>query len=155
VLVDEGQIIAPGTNIATVELADSTLGAVVFIPGAGKRPEPGMTARILPANVNWEESGFLESVIDYVSQAPISYEGTLRYVKNDALARAMLGTGNPYVLEAHFLPDTTTSSGYRWTSGRGPDLQVTSGMLATAQIDVERHPPITLVIPALRRLLGI
>jgi HlyD family secretion protein len=155
VLVDEGQLLAPGTKIATVELADSTLGAVIFVPGAGRRPEPGMIARILPSNVHWEESGFLEGEITYVSQTPVSMAGAMRYVKNEELAQALLAGGNPYAVEVRFHRDPTTASGYRWTSGSGPDLQVTSGMLASAQIDVARQRPISLVIPALRRLLGI
>lgn len=155
VLVDEGQLLAPGTKIATVELADSTLGAVIFVPGASQRPQTGMTARILPTNVHWEEAGFLEGTITYVSQTPVSMGGALRYVKNEALAQAMLSGGNPYAVEVRFRRDPTTPSGYTWTSGGGPDLQITSGMLATAQIDVERQRPISLVIPALRRLLGI
>ncbi len=46
-------------------------------------------------------------------------------------------------------------SGFEWWSGTGPPYKITAGSVATVDIIVERVRPITLVIPALRKLLSI
>jgi HlyD family secretion protein len=50
--------------------------------------------------------------------------------------------------------DTSTASGFKWTSRSGPQIEVNGGTLLTATITTQKQAPITLVIPALRRWLG-
>jgi HlyD family secretion protein len=49
----------------------------------------------------------------------------------------------------------STRSGFRWTSHQGPDFTFGSGTLCEGKITLAQRRPITLVVPALRRWLGI
>ena len=53
------------------------------------------------------------------------------------------------------MPTNDNRSGFEWWSGKGPPYRITAGTVATVDVVVERVRPITLVIPALRKLLGI
>ena len=47
------------------------------------------------------------------------------------------------------------SSGFAWWSGTGPPYKITTGSIVTVDIVVEQVRPISLVIPALRKLLSL
>ena len=51
--------------------------------------------------------------------------------------------------------DKQTPSGFAWWGGHGPPYSVTRGTRVTVDVIVERQAPITLVIPAMRHLLGL
>jgi HlyD family secretion protein len=51
--------------------------------------------------------------------------------------------------------DGITASGYHWSVGRGPSIQLTAGTLIQAEITTRQQRPIELVIPAIKRLTGI
>ena len=44
---------------------------------------------------------------------------------------------------------------YAWTSSRGQEILLSSGLMLTAHVTVRRAPPVSLVIPALRRWTGL
>jgi HlyD family secretion protein len=51
--------------------------------------------------------------------------------------------------------DKQTPSGFAWWGGQGPPYSVTRGTRVAVDVIVERQAPITLVIPAMRHLLGL
>jgi HlyD family secretion protein len=51
--------------------------------------------------------------------------------------------------------DPATPSGFKWTSREGPETKIGSGTLLQVQISVEERRPIELVIPTVRRWLGV
>ena len=51
--------------------------------------------------------------------------------------------------------DSTTESGYAWTSSRGPSTQVSSGVTAQVRVIVERRAPITFILPILKSSAGL
>jgi HlyD family secretion protein len=75
-----------------------------------------------------------------------------RVLKNQQLVSALSGTDAPYEVHARLVPDPRSASAYRWSSRRGPQVELQSGTLASASIVVERRRPISVVIPQLRRL---
>ena len=52
------------------------------------------------------------------------------------------------------LPPSTVSS-YRWSSSKGPPLDIQSGTLANGQVTVDRQRPLASVLPLLKRWTGI
>jgi HlyD family secretion protein len=56
---------------------------------------------------------------------------------------------------ADLKPDTTTFTGYQWSSSQGPNLKISPGTTATVRVKVEERAPITFVLPILRSSSGI
>lgn len=152
---DVGQIVYEGQALASLEMVDAPLEAVVFVPTEGKRIQPGMEAQVSPVTVRREEYGFLLGRVSFVSAQPATREGMRRVLGNEILIEQMAASGATFLVEVELLRDPETPSGFRWSSGRGPPGSVESGTLVQTQVVVEWRRPITFVIPAFRSVLGI
>ena len=159
VMTDRGNLVAPGEPLMTVNLggrAVRELEAVIFIPSVeGKRVRPGMTIQIAPSTVKQEEFGLMVGKVTYVSDFPATARGMQRILKNDRLTGALAGNDAPYELHADLVFDPNTPSRYKWTSAKGPPLQIQSGTIATGNVVVAARRPIDMVIPLLHRYTGI
>lgn len=89
--------------------------------------------------------GQVKSVAGY----PSTFEGVARDVGSKELAQHLMGAGAPIAVRVSLTPDTATPSGYRWTNGQGPDMQLNSGVLCQCYLTVRKVRPITLLFPAL------
>jgi len=156
VLAEKDAIVDQGTPVVLIEYGSPVLDAVLYAPaGEGKRIEPGMVAHVAPETVRRSEYGTLTATVLRVGRYPSTREEMLRVLNDENLVESFLAVGPPLLVEARLQPDPETVSGYRWSSGRGPPLELTVGTLATGTVTVLEHRPIALVIPALRRFLGI
>lgn len=155
-MADRGDVVSPGTPILSLEILSEELMAVLYVPAsAGKQARPGMTARISPSNVKREEYGYMLGEVLSVAEFPSTSRGMQRLLANEELVTKLLEQGPPIQVDVTLTRDTTTPTGYRWSSSRGPDLEITSGTLAEGSIIVRRDRPISLLIPTLRSRLGI
>lgn len=155
VKVSDGAVVATGQPLLSIETTGSGLQAVVYIPTEhGKKVLAGMPGRISPAPVQKEEFGTLLGRVAAVSAYPATREGMAGVLHNAVLVDAYLKEGAPY--EARIdLTAADTPSGYAWTSVRGPDIDLTSGTTVEATIAVREQAPITLILPFLRKILGV
>ncbi|MBI5368038.1 MAG: NHLP bacteriocin system secretion protein [Planctomycetes bacterium] len=147
VVTDEGQLVAPGRAILSIELKDQPLVVLGFIRGEGQKLRPGMKALVLPANVRAEDYGFMLGQVYTVSEYPITPQGALVILKNAELAQSLVGTGNPYLVRIAPLESETTASGYEWTGRKGPPFPIGTGTVCSVQVITETRRPISLVIP--------
>lgn len=155
ITLDEGRFVREGTRLLTLEQLDARLEAIVYIPlGEGKRVRPGMGVEIAPSTVRPEEYGFMLGIVRRVSPFPVTLDGMTRVLGAEDLARQFSQAGQPYEIAVDLLPDPNSYSGYRWSSP-GPDLSIESGTSCSAKIIVEQQRPISLVIPLVKRKLGI
>jgi len=53
------------------------------------------------------------------------------------------------------VPSSRTVSGFKWSSPKGPPLVMQSGTICSAQIIERKQPPITLVIPVIKKFFGV
>ena len=90
-----------------------------------------------------------------VADSPLSPTAMTVLLRTDALVRDFTARGAAYVVTVELERDEATPSGFRWTSRQGPDLTFGSGTLLEARITREQQRPIALVIPALRKWLGV
>ncbi len=151
-----GSLIGPGSRILTLEPLDAPLQTVVYVPAVeGKKVRPGMQVRVSPSTVKVEEYGFLVGTVQSVSEFPVTPEGLRRVLRNDRLAEQWMAASPPIEVVASLTPDAATKSGYRWSSSKGPPTQILSGTLAAASVVVERKSPISYVLPAVKRSLGV
>ncbi len=155
VMAGQGGMVTAGTRILTLEPLDAPLQSVLYIPAAeGKKVRPGMQVRVSPTTVKVEEYGFMVGRVKAVSEFPVTPEGLRKVLRNDKLVETLMGKSAPIEVVATLIPDSTTPSGYRWSSSKGPPTQIFSGTLATASVVVENRRPISYVLPVIKRSLG-
>ncbi len=159
VLYDEGTQVLKGNAILNLELTGKNiknLEAVVYVgPTQGKMVQPGMKVQVSPSNVKREKYGFVVGKVKTVSEFPATAQGMMRILKNQDLVKALGGAGAPYEIQVDLLEDSTSYSGLDWSSGKGPNIKIHSGTLTTSQIVTKEERPLTLVIPALKKFLGL
>ncbi len=158
--VNPGDLVAPGSPVLSI---DPTLGDVdpaelevlLYVRASdGKKVQPGMRVRVSPSTAKREEYGFIEGEVSSVAQFPASRRGMLRVLGNEELVAQFLTGGPALAVTARLSIDPSTTSGFQWSSGEGPEEPLTSGTPCSATIIVREQAPITLVMPALRRALG-
>lgn len=157
VLADRGAVVNPGTAILSIERLSEDLTAILFVPaGTGKKVKAGMAARIYPATVKREEYGGIVGRVRRVAEYPVSARGVTRLLANEGLVQKLFEQGSALIqVDVALDRDAAAPSGFRWTSSGGPDLQIGSGTPASGGIVVEAERPIRLLVPAVRRRLGI
>lgn len=152
----EGAVIQTGAPVVSIATEGSALQAVLFIPTKdGKRVMPGMEVRIAPSSVKKEEYGTIVGKVVQVSEFPVSGAGMLSVLQNDRLVSEYSKDGAPYEARVDLEPDAATVSGFKWTSGIGADVAITSGTTVEAEVTVEENPPASLIVPFVRKHTGI
>ena len=132
------------------------LVAVVYVPSVhGKKVKPGMDIHIAPSTVRQEEYGMMLGKVTFVSNFPATPRGMAMALKNDQLVQSLSGNGAPYEVHADLVVDPATPSRYRWSSSKGPPVDIQSGTLASGQVTVDRQRPVAAVLPLLRRWSGM
>lgn len=156
IVVDRGDVVASGSPVLTMEVIAEELMAVLFVPAElGKRIEAGMEARVSPSTVKREEHGFLQGEVTWVSEFPSTSRGMVRLLANEALVTRLMEQGPPIQVDVVLRRDPSTPTGFAWSSSRGPDLEISSGTLASGSVIVEQSRPVDLVIPKIRSSVGM
>jgi HlyD family secretion protein len=151
-----GTIVGDRAPIVRIETGGRRLDAVVYVPATtGKEIKPGLRVELTPATVKKEEWGAMLGRVRAVAQFATTTAGMMAVLDNADLVRTFLAAGPLLSVTVELDTDPQAPSGFRWTSNRGPDVRVTPGTLATAQLIVREQPPITLVIPFLKKFFGI
>jgi HlyD family secretion protein len=158
--VTNGSLVSAGTRIASLELAGNNvddLVAVFYVPAEnGKQVKAGMQSHLAPTTVRAEEDGSMLGLVTSAGGFPATRAGMMRIIRNEQLVEQLSRGGSPVEIFISPIPSPKTFSGYQWTSSGGPDLKIHSGTLTTGSIIVDEQPPITLVIPWLKKnILGL
>jgi HlyD family secretion protein len=158
-LVDPGQEVLPGKPVLYIELTNQPLQAVAFIPqGPRITPRKGekpIIVQMSPEGIAWEEYGYMLGEVEHVNQTPANPDDMIRLLRNQALITQFTATTGVYEVRVKPLLDSKTPSGFKWTSREGPPLKFESGTLLRVQVPVDEKRPISLVIPTVRKWLGI
>lgn len=156
VKISPGSVLAIGTPVAAIESEGKKLEAVIYISAEhGKQVKPGMQVHLEPSTVKREEFGMMLGTIVTVSDFPMTPQGMSAVLHNESLVTRFSNKGAPYAAEVALQEDTSTATGYRWAVGKGPNVHLTSGTLARAEITTRRQRPLDLVIPLIRHFTGI
>lgn len=154
--VSPGAVVQSGQALLSIESVEGELQALVYVPTEhGKKLHPGLAVRLEPATVKKEEYGTLIGEVRQVSEFPVTSQGMVSVLQNQALAGAFAKEGSPYAVHVDLVKDAETVSGYRWTSNDGPPIKIASGTTLNAEITVLEQRPISLLIPFLRKATGI
>jgi HlyD family secretion protein len=156
VIASVGQIVNAGQRLGAIEADPNSqlLAVAYFQVSDGKKIEPGMEVRITPATIERERYGGIVGKIVSVSPFPVTTDAITNVVGNAEVAQSLSAGGSKIEVFAELGADPSSPTGYRWTSGRGPDIKVTAGTTGVVRATVEDRRPIALVIPILRRWSG-
>lgn len=153
-----GSLVVQGTSIITIEKTSDRAGslqAAIYVPAAdGRKVRSKMTAQITPSTVKREEYGSMFGEVSYVSDYPATPEGMMLLLQNESVVKELTGKAPPTEIRATLEP-AINFSGFRWSSTKGPPVHVRSGTLCDAEIIVNKQRPISLVIPVLKKSLGL
>jgi HlyD family secretion protein len=154
--ISPGTMLRLGDRIASVETTGEGLRAVVFLSAnQAKNVSPGMKVYLTPATVRREESGTLIGTVKRAASFPTTPEGMRTLLRNDTLVTRFASGAPAYAVEVSLQTDPATISGYRWSSGRGPPVTLSSGTLLSAAITTREQRPVALIVPAFRKLAGL
>ena len=151
-----GTVLEAGQAVLGIETGGESLDVLIYVaPTDGKRVRAGMQARVSPVTVRPVEFGSLTGVVESISEFPVSLDGMTALLQNEDLAMTFSSSGPPYAGRVALTPDPATASGFAWTSPKGADVNITAGMLAEVEIEIERQPPAALVVPLFKERFGL
>lgn len=154
--VAAGSIVNTGAPLVSIASEGQGLDALVYLPPEnGKRIKSNMTALVSPTTVEKAEYGSIQGIVIEVSAFPTTSEAILAALQNQALVKEFSGEKAPIEVRIKLLNNPKTYSGLKWSSSKGPKQQITPGTIVKAMITIQTQAPITLLIPALKKLAGI
>jgi len=148
--VNAGDVIAPGTALATLAPAgtSNSLVALLYVPAAeGKRIEPGMAAEIAPSTVERAVYGHISGRVIAVAPLPATAAGMRRVLRNDELVQQLIAGGPPIEVRIALDHDPSTPTGFAWSASKGPAMRISAGSIVAGQVVVDRTPVIAWLIP--------
>jgi HlyD family secretion protein len=158
ITVHVGQVIQAGHRLGSLDVEDtaSTLVGLTYFPiKVGKKVQPGMTIQVAPDTVERERFGSIVGTVASVSAFPVTKEGVARLVGNAEVVTTLVSQGPVIEVVANLVRNTSTFSGYQWSSSAGPALRMTAGTTMTGRVVVEQRAPITYILPFLRDVSGL
>lgn len=154
-----GQFVGPGARLGSMELRRATgplEGLLYFTVRQGKRLRIDTRPRVLitPDTVERQRFGGLEGTVRRISRFPVSLAEVESQIGNREVAEALLMDGYRVQVLADLTPAEQPGQ-YVWSSAKDPDVELSVGTTTTARIAVERRPPITFVLPFLKKMMGV
>jgi HlyD family secretion protein len=151
-----GEVVRAGQAVASLQRTegDEELEALLYVDSReGKNIKPGMSVEVAPTIVKRERHGAILAVVHSVDDFPSTRNGMIQVLQNEELVDTLRAenAGAPVAVRARLRWDPASPSGYRWTSGKGPDLQLSSGTRFAASIVTRSQRPLGLVFPLLDR----
>ncbi len=154
--VSAGSTVAAGDPILSIQPDVQDLEVLLYLPAArAKDVRTGMEAKISPSSVKPEEFGFIKGYVSYVSDFPDTPAELMHNFQNEVLVKALTGEGPVTGLHVEMERNPKTASGYQWSSSKGPNLTLSGGTLCTAEVVTRWQRPVELLVPALRKTLGL
>jgi HlyD family secretion protein len=153
-----GQVLNAGARLASIELQEpgGDLVCVTYFPVRdGKRIRAGMRVQVTPDTVKRERFGGILGTVSSVSAFPVTKEGAALLLGNPDVAARLLKDEPQIEVVVELEKDTSTYSGYKWSSSGGPRLPITAGTTASGRVTVEMRAPVTYILPFLRATSGI
>ncbi|MCE5333483.1 MAG: NHLP bacteriocin system secretion protein [Desulfobacteraceae bacterium] len=154
----EGQYVNEGQRVAQIDTrsAASELYALTYFHAReGKRLFKGMPVQVSPSVVLQREHGSIVGHVEFVSKYPVTVDSVVNYVGNSKVAERLIQDNRQIEVFVRLEPNGQNPSGYAWTSGRGPEVEITAGTLADVGVRVEKRAPITFVVPKLKTWGGL
>ena len=151
-----GQVISTGSNIATLNVetpSDKLVSVTYFAVQDGKRIKPGMPVQVTPSTVKRERFGGVTGAVTSVSSLPATPQGALVLIGNEETVKSLMSGDRNLEVFAQLQEDSTTESGYQWSSSKGPQQKLSAATTTTVRVKVGEQSPISYIIPLLKSLV--
>ena len=149
VLFDAGNIIEVGSTLYRLERSDLDDGgtvAFVFVPSTDVASiAPGMEVDLSLDAVPAAAFGVLRGTVDKVDSFPLDRAAIVTLLGDPDYADELLEDGEPVLITVRPTPDTSTASGFKWSTSEGPPFRIPSASRFTALITEGDQRPIDLV----------
>lgn len=148
VRVNPGDVVSAGvTSICGIRNDENRndIRAMIYVPAeVAKRVAIGMLVQLSPSSADTSQTGTLLGVVRDVAAFPASSSGIARLLGNSDIASWILNRSGGAAVEIRvdLVHDRKSKSSYLWSSIVGNPPRVTSGDVCTAQIIVEKQPPL-------------
>lgn len=152
--VTEGDYIVPGSRImlgtTPLQPGQPLVCHAYFDVATGQKIYAGMSARLLPVNVDTQKYGYLKGIVQQSSRFPVSDSAILAWLMEAALVEYMKAD-QLVVTYSHIYTEInpTTFSGYSWSSPDGPPEYIPVGTVCIVEIELAAEPPIGVFFPSL------
>jgi len=150
-----GAMVNAGAPLATIQLAEGALEALIYVPSKQARHVvAGLEVHLSPSGTRPEEQGYLLGTVLTVAAYPVSQLAVLRRLENETLANAITGHG-PVTEVRVALRRDAGGNGYGWSANHGQRTPLSGGTLCGARIVIGRQRPLTLAAPLMKETLGL
>lgn len=150
VLVNLGEVIEEGKGLVNLEFQSPNqphLFYCYFPSDRGKRIQVGNQITMYLTTINREEFGGILSTVQSVSQYAVSEQALTSQIHNANLTHFLTNKQPVIQVIATPLIDPQDPSGYAWTSGRGPPIALTTGLIGFVEATIEKVRPIYYLLP--------
>ena len=154
----EGTVVSQGKRLAQIDTREVNAPLVAlsyFQDKIGKQIKPGDFIRVSPATVQQKRYGSIAGKVISVSSFAVTQEAVVNYVGNSSVAQDLTKGGYQIEVIAELMVDSSTPTGFAWTSRKGPDAVITAGTTADAWVTYERRPPVSYILPKVREWTGL
>ena len=152
--ISKGEAVQLGSQTLILRQVEDANYVICYVPiSSGKKIEPGMTVNIYPSTVDRQEYGHINATVYSVSEYIATDSEMFDNVGDEALVSIFRQNGPVVQVVCVMKEDSSTVSGYEWSSNKGADVSLTAGTVVTADIITAEKRPITLLIPFIKETL--
>jgi HlyD family secretion protein len=158
-----GQTVSVGSRLGSINAkgTDAKLMSVIYFADKdGKQVKSGMEVQVTPSMVKRERFGGILGKVETVTAFPVTVQDMSTIIGNqnlaESLAENLASSGSRAPIQVFASLDTANSnSGYKWSSSKGPDIQLSSGTSVQVRVKVGEVTPISYIIPIFKSVTGI
>lgn len=153
-----GQVLNPGVSLGSINAespSDKLVSVTYFKVSDGKQIKPGMQVQVTPSTVKRERFGGILGSVTTVSPFPATPQGATTLVGNEEIVKNLMSDGRSVEVLAELQENPDTYSGYKWSSSKGPQLNISPGTTTSVRVKVGEQAPISYVIPILKSFTGV
>jgi hypothetical protein len=145
VVAQPGRMTAAGDPMVYLQADGDPLVVKGFVPATlAETIQEGMPIEISPADApRRAQYGVMLGTVSSLSPIPVTPERLAFVVGgNQSLVDYFLSTGPVIEVTGELTPDPSTPSGYAWSIGQGPDVEIQAGTLSEVTVVVRDTPVI-------------
>lgn len=147
--VTEAQIVDRGDALTTIErisAPEEPIVAMLFVPeDQAQSLLPGITVQMSVSAAPAAAFGLLKGTVSSVSPFALNSGQISALVGGDLAAQQYTSFIAPHLVIVELTPDSSTVSGFAWSTEAGPPLKLRSQVSVSATLDVAQQSPISMI----------